>query len=730
MSSFDMPFSGTGPLVLFLAKATLLLVAALVATASLRRSTAGARHLVWLAALVGVLALPVLSKIPALRIGVLPNVFGSPIAPALAIDEPPTRADSLLAEMRANEATTVRVTTAEHSTVVTNGVSGGVGFGVGQGVGGGVVAEGPTAASTFAWSGYSILTTTAFVWAAIALGLVAWLVAGALYVRRIVSQAQELTSPDWTMPLCEVADRLDLEVPPRIVMSDRIEMAFACRALAPTVVLPASADEWTDDRRRAVLFHELAHVKRHDLLGHTLGRLACALYWFHPLVWTAAKRLRSESERACDDLVLSCGARPSEYAQHLLDMVTNVRDQGAPVMALPMARKKEFEGRMLAILDPAIRRASPGRIQAAAVTATLGLLSLTVAAVSPATATPASQSQQQQPQIATIDAEPATFESSGKPSAARHSPSPAPAPSPTQTPSPSQSGALRFDTRDIENAVKQGASVDKIISTATTGAINYAASVIGQTGAQLAKQGVVSPRDTGRIALMIKILGTDSDASVRRTAAWGLQDAETPDVRAALAAALHTDADDRVREMAAWALGEQGNSAVASALSDALVHDKSSQVRATSAWALGEMDAKSEAPALERAASDAEPHVREVAIWAFGQLNLRSAPKGIVTALSDSSRQVRVVAAWALGEIEDKSTGPAVLAALKTETDPKVRSAELRALSAMGLATAEVLEQALKSTDPEVRRRAVAMLAGARSVEPWPWPRPQPRPMP
>src|SRR4051812_49848190 len=67
-----MPFSGAGPLFLFLAKATLLLVAASVATMSLRRSTAGARHLVWLAALVGVLALPVLARIPMLRIGLLP----------------------------------------------------------------------------------------------------------------------------------------------------------------------------------------------------------------------------------------------------------------------------------------------------------------------------------------------------------------------------------------------------------------------------------------------------------------------------------------------------------------------------------------------------------------------------------------------------------------------------------------------------------------------------------
>ena len=61
--------------------------------------------------------------------------------------------------------------------------------------------------------------------------------------------------------------------------------------------------------------------------------------------------------RACDDLVLACdGARASEYANHLLEIVTAVRLQGAPATALPMADKREFEGRMLAILDPAVQR--------------------------------------------------------------------------------------------------------------------------------------------------------------------------------------------------------------------------------------------------------------------------------------------------------------------------------------------------------------------------------------
>ncbi|MEP6491093.1 MAG: HEAT repeat domain-containing protein [bacterium] len=630
MTTIDLPFSGAVPLVLFLAKATLLLVGALLITIPLRRSTAGARHLVWLAVLVGVLALPLLSRVGALRVGVLPSGL------ATVPTTPPTPPTPATPRVRAPEAT-----------IAANG-----GASVAPVLAGGSLT-------------YSTLTIIAVLWSAVALALVGWLAAGAMSVRRIVNEARELTSPDWTMPLCEVADRLDLDSPPRLVLSDRIEMAFACGVITPTIVLPANADSWSDDRRRAVLFHELAHVRRHDLLGHTLGRLACAVYWFHPLVWTAAKRLRAESERACDDLVLSCGARPSEYAQHLLDMVTSVRHHGAPVMALPMARKKEFEGRMLAILDPTVQRTSPGRMQAATVVATIAALSLSIAAVAPASAGGV-----------------ASVASVAKGATAQRPQKPAPAPR-----APSVKPMIALPVR-------------------------------------------AQSSDTGRIATLIRILSTDADATVRRTAAWGLEEIQSAGARAALITALRSDADGSVREMAAWALSEQAGEDAVSALSDGL-HDKSAHVRATSAWALGQLDARREAGSLESAISDSAGEVREMAIWAIGQMNVRTAPRPMVNALTDGSSQVRLLAAWAIGEIADPSTADAVVSAFQTESDSQVRSAEIRALAEMGKTSQAVLDIAVKSGDPELRRRAVSMLAGGSGASwPWPWPWPQPRPSP
>ena len=212
------------------------------------------------------------------------------------------------------------------------------------------------------------------IWLTVAILFAGWLTYGAMSVSRIIRRSRPLESQDWTNPLWEVADRLELEKAPRLVRSEDAKMPFACGLLHPTIVLPAECDSWTLDRRRAVLLHELAHVRRRDLVGHTIGRFACALYWFHPLVWTAAKRLRSESERACDDLALNCGARASDYAEHLLDIVTGVRHHATPAVALAMARRKEFEGRMLAILDPELRRGAPSRRQTVGLVGGLALL--------------------------------------------------------------------------------------------------------------------------------------------------------------------------------------------------------------------------------------------------------------------------------------------------------------------------------------------------------------------
>jgi TonB family protein len=136
-------------------------------------------------------------------------------------------------------------------------------------------------------------------------------------------------------------------------------MTFGMHAV---ILMPADASAWSEEKRRVVLLHELAHVRRGDAATHLLARAALALYWWNPLAWTAWREFVKERERAADDLVLNAGARASEYAGHLLDVARTM--QAPPVMAwaaAAIARRSQLEGRLMAILDSGVNRAAPTR---------------------------------------------------------------------------------------------------------------------------------------------------------------------------------------------------------------------------------------------------------------------------------------------------------------------------------------------------------------------------------
>jgi len=138
--------------------------------------------------------------------------------------------------------------------------------------------------------------------------------------------------------------------------SDRISMPMTSGVFRPVILLPASRKNWSSDRLRLVLAHEGIHVQQHDCLFQIVMQIACALYWFHPLVWFAAARLRIERERACDDGVLRLGVHGPEYAGHLLELARTLQPSATPSFAVAMAQPSNLENRLVALLDEKINR--------------------------------------------------------------------------------------------------------------------------------------------------------------------------------------------------------------------------------------------------------------------------------------------------------------------------------------------------------------------------------------
>jgi uncharacterized protein (TIGR03435 family) len=206
-----------------------------------------------------------------------------------------------------------------------------------------------------------------------------------VWTDRLVRAATPIVEMPWLRLLGECSARIGVRRPVRLLRTANDTMPFAAGIRQASIVLPAAADTWPEDRRRAVLLHELAHVERHDCLTQTLAAVACAVYWAHPGVWWIAARLRAERELACDDRVLSAGENARDYAGHLLELAYTLGHSAAPAVVVTMARPRELEGRMLAVLDAARNRAIPALRSRLAGAAVLVALTVPVAA---ATITP------------------------------------------------------------------------------------------------------------------------------------------------------------------------------------------------------------------------------------------------------------------------------------------------------------------------------------------------------
>ena len=146
----------------------------------------------------------------------------------------------------------------------------------------------------------------------------------------------------------------------------------------PTILLPAGALASLDeDQLRAVLAHEVAHVKRWDFLVNWAQVLLGIVYFFHPLVWYANREMRREREQACDDMTLvALGLNRCGYAESLLRVaegVSGVR-RFSPVPVGVMETERELTRRLKRILDHKVRPAP--RLTAVSVAVVLAFAAL------------------------------------------------------------------------------------------------------------------------------------------------------------------------------------------------------------------------------------------------------------------------------------------------------------------------------------------------------------------
>jgi len=130
------------------------------------------------------------------------------------------------------------------------------------------------------------------------------------------------------VPLCHGRELETLrQIEPLFGIQRRIEILQSRASLEPGIfgivrpvlLWPEGISDRLDDAQlRAVLVHELQHVRRYDNLAAAAHMVVEAIFWFHPLVWWLGNQMVRERERACDDDVLQFGSQRGVYAASIL----------------------------------------------------------------------------------------------------------------------------------------------------------------------------------------------------------------------------------------------------------------------------------------------------------------------------------------------------------------------------------------------------------------------------
>ena len=515
-------------------RSAVILAVAWLVSRLLTRASAATRHLVWHTAILAVLAAP-------LVILLVPKM---PVTLPHGVQQLSTQLTSRVAGVTRyvpNPASSLAVETTRHmSTRASSAVIPPSDPGVDTDLGG----------------------VLAALWFAGSVGLALWFATGWLLAARQVWRAAPAPAA-WLADLDELRRKLRVTADVGLGALPKHASPIAVGFFRSTILLPSTAASWSDDRRRAVLLHELAHIKRGDCRIQAFAQAACALYWFNPLVWTAFRTLRTERERACDDEVLRTGTLASTYAAHLLEIARDLRPTFGPRTALAMARPSELEGRVLAVL--ATERA---RVPVAAsrwlVTSSLAVTTAVALSVTPLAHT--------------------TFP-------------PLPAPS---------SLAPRY-LSSAEPAVGERLEAHRLQAAASA---TIADSQDPDARERAVLELAATASDTA-IPALVRALDDDS-SQVREKAAFALGLLSTADVIEPLIEALR-DPDAQVREKAAMGLALRRSSRSVDALIEAAV-DADSQVREKVAMALGTSGDPRAAAVLTRALNDPDSQVREKAV--------------------------------------------------------------------------------------------------------------------
>ncbi|MGC1272647.1 MAG: DUF1559 domain-containing protein [Planctomycetaceae bacterium] len=210
---------------------------------------------------------------------------------------------------------------------------------------------------------------------------------GAWSVRRTIQRAKPVYDPTLFGLVDVLHAELSCTTPVELRESHEVATAATAGWRKPVLLLPSDWHGWTETERRAVIAHELAHVKRRDYLAAVAAQTALAVHFYHPLLHWLAGRLRLEQELAADALAASVSGGRTVYLRTLAELALRRSDGRVawPARAF-LPSRRTFLRRIEMLRDPRRAADHPAPLLRTLSVAGLLLFGITVAGFRPVTA--------------------------------------------------------------------------------------------------------------------------------------------------------------------------------------------------------------------------------------------------------------------------------------------------------------------------------------------------------
>ena len=449
------------------------------------------------------------------------------------------------------------------------------------------------------------------IWLIGTMGLVLWLIGGRIYSYSMFSKATKLTDPNLIDKISKAKQIMSLNKDIEILQSNRVKIPVITGLFKFKLILPETINHWNEDRFGAVLYHELAHIKRNDVLLQFLAQLTCTLYWFNPLTWIIERNLLIERERACDNVVLQLNVKPSDYAEYLMetseDLGTTHRNKWS---FTGMAEGTDFKDRILSILDPNARR-NHKKLNSYIKTIILILILLPLLALTPWTP-------YTYPSLGTEPIELENYSSD-------------------ESYLIIQEGPIEYVKPDIQDK-----RFEELLATLQSGSSSereHAATDLGKMGIAAA----VEP--------LIKVLENDEEPGVREHVVSAL--GELGDIRAynSILNSLKNDKNMRVQQHAVVALGKLRDNRAYSPILKIIEDGKDEILKAEAIAAIGFLPDKRVSAILYEYLDDKNPNFRLHAIHGLMYQGVKESITKLNLMLNDPDKNVRSAAAMAIDQI-------------------------------------------------------------------------------